>query len=53
MNCWPTPQRREQLGGNALKVVHENLGAIERTVEIILEHLNTPEHYIAPPNGNV
>ena len=31
--------RREQLGRNALKVVHENLGAIDRTVDMIVEHL--------------
>ena len=31
--------RREQLGRNALKVVHENLGAIERTVDMIVERL--------------
>ena len=32
--------RRVQLGSNALKVVHENLGAIERTVNMIVEHLD-------------
>ena len=37
--CWRTAPRREQLGRNALKVVRENLGAIERTVEMIVEHL--------------
>jgi 3-deoxy-D-manno-octulosonic-acid transferase len=40
--------RREQLGRNALKVVHENLGAIDRTVEMIVEHLATGDLYIAP-----
>jgi 3-deoxy-D-manno-octulosonic-acid transferase len=40
--------RRTQLGGNALKVVAENLGAIERTVKIILEELKTRGIYIAP-----
>lgn len=39
--------RREQLGQNALKVVRENLGAIERTVEMILEHFDPEEHYVA------
>ena len=34
------PARREQLGRNALKVVRENLGAIERTVDMIIEHLD-------------
>lgn len=38
--------RREQLGQNALKVVRENLGAIERTVEMILEHFDPDEHYV-------
>jgi 3-deoxy-D-manno-octulosonic-acid transferase len=41
-------QRREQLGRNALKVVHENLGAIDRTVEMIVKHLDNGEVYIAP-----
>lgn len=42
------PGRREELGRNALKVVHENLGAIERTVEMILRHLEGGEMYVAP-----
>jgi 3-deoxy-D-manno-octulosonic-acid transferase len=40
--------RREELGRNALKVVHENLGAIDRTVDMIVKHLDTGEFYIAP-----
>jgi 3-deoxy-D-manno-octulosonic-acid transferase len=40
--------RREQLGRNAVKVVHENLGAVDRTVDMIVEHLATSELYIAP-----
>ena len=45
--------RREQLGRNAVKVVHENLGAVERTVDMIVEHFANGELYIAPkrPNG--
>ncbi len=45
--------RREQLGRNALKVVQENLGAIERTADMIVERLATTELYVAPrkPNG--
>lgn len=31
--------RREQLGRNALEVVHENLGAVIRTVDMIVDHL--------------
>ena len=40
--------RREQLGRNALAVVRENQGAIERTVEMIVKHLDSSELYIAP-----
>jgi 3-deoxy-D-manno-octulosonic-acid transferase len=40
--------RREQLGRNALKVVHENLGAIDRTADMIVEHLATGDLYVAP-----
>jgi 3-deoxy-D-manno-octulosonic-acid transferase len=41
-------KRREQLGQNALAVVSENQGAIERTVDMILKHLDGEELYIAP-----
>ena len=40
--------RREELGRNALLVVEENLGAIERTVDMIVKHLQDAELYIAP-----
>ncbi|MGH7976317.1 MAG: 3-deoxy-D-manno-octulosonic acid transferase, partial [Limisphaerales bacterium] len=40
--------RRAELGRNALKVVRENLGAVERTVEIILENLKDSGIYFAP-----
>jgi 3-deoxy-D-manno-octulosonic-acid transferase len=40
--------RRRELGENAVKVVRENLGAIDRTVEMILSHLEGGELYIAP-----
>lgn len=39
--------RRAELGRNAQRVIHENLGAIDRTVEMILEHLKKHEIYIA------
>lgn len=39
--------RRTQLGRGAQKVVHENLGAIDRTVDMILEKLGSREFYIA------
>jgi 3-deoxy-D-manno-octulosonic-acid transferase len=42
------PERCEQLGQNALAVVRENQGAIDRTVEMILKHLDAQEVYIAP-----
>ena len=40
--------RRLQLGDNALKVVRENLGAIERTVDMIVEQLDQDTFYVAP-----
>ena len=40
--------RRDELGRNALAVVRENLGAIERTVDMIVKHLEGGELYIAP-----
>jgi 3-deoxy-D-manno-octulosonic-acid transferase len=40
--------RRQELGRNALKVVHENLGAIERTVDMIVKHLEGGELYVTP-----
>ena len=40
--------RCEQIGRKALKVVQENLGAIERTVGIIVKHLEAGELYVAP-----
>jgi 3-deoxy-D-manno-octulosonic-acid transferase len=43
--------RRDQLGRNALKVVHENLGAVDRTVDMIIKHLPTGEFYVAPRKG--
>jgi CHASE3 domain sensor protein len=32
--------RRAELGRNAKNVVHENLGAMERTVDMIVKHLD-------------
>jgi len=40
--------RREQLGRNALRVVHENLGPIDRTADMIVEHLAASDLYVAP-----
>jgi 3-deoxy-D-manno-octulosonic-acid transferase len=43
--------RRRQLGLNAIKVVRENQGAIGRTVDMIVKHLEGGELYIAPQKG--
>lgn len=40
--------RREQLGQNAHAVVQENLGAVDRTVEMILAGMNGSGLYVAP-----
>ena len=40
--------RREELGRNALKVVQANLGAIDRTVEMIVKRLEGGDLYVAP-----
>jgi 3-deoxy-D-manno-octulosonic-acid transferase len=47
-NLLADPARREELGRNALAVVHENLGAIDRTVDMILEKLETEDLYVTP-----
>jgi len=41
-------KRRETLGQNALRVVRENRGAIERTVDMIVKHLEGGDLYVAP-----
>lgn len=41
------PARREELGQNALKVVRQNLGGIEQTVEMILQNFEPDEHLVA------
>jgi 3-deoxy-D-manno-octulosonic-acid transferase len=38
--------RREELGRNAVKVVRENLGAIDRTIDMIVKRLDNGEIYI-------
>ena len=40
--------RRAELGRNALKVVRENQGAIDRTVEMIVKNLADGDVYVAP-----
>jgi 3-deoxy-D-manno-octulosonic-acid transferase len=41
--------RREEMGRKALKVVRENRGSIDRTVEMIVKHLHGGEMYVARP----
>lgn len=43
-----SPPRCQEMGGNALRVVRENLGSLERTVEMIVKHLHEEEIYVAP-----
>ena len=42
------PARRDELGRHARAVVAENLGAIERTVEMVLPHLKASGIFFAP-----
>jgi 3-deoxy-D-manno-octulosonic-acid transferase len=44
--------RREELGRNARQVVLDNTGAVERTVDMIIRHLEDGELYIAPTRAN-
>jgi 3-deoxy-D-manno-octulosonic-acid transferase len=44
--------RRAWLGRNALKVVAENLGALDRTTDMILAQLKAGGIYVAPKNGS-
>ncbi len=41
-------ERRKELGRNAQRVVQENLGAVSRTVEMVVENLQGFGVYIAP-----
>lgn len=42
------PARREELGRNALNVVRENLGAVDRTVDMIIKGIRDSGVYVAP-----
>lgn len=42
------PSRREQLGRNGAQVVRENQGAVERTLDMIVKHLEGSELYVVP-----
>jgi len=41
------PARAARLGQNALRVIRQNSGAIERTIDMIVEHLHGGEIYVA------
>jgi 3-deoxy-D-manno-octulosonic-acid transferase len=41
-------RRRDELGRKALEIVRENRGGIERTVDMIVKHLEGGELYITP-----
>lgn len=43
------PQRREQLGRNARQTVEDNRGAVDRTVNLIVENLRDLNTLIVPP----
>ena len=47
-NILESPERAAHLGANALKVVHANIGAIDRTLDMLVKHLEGSEIYIAP-----
>jgi 3-deoxy-D-manno-octulosonic-acid transferase len=47
------PSKAAVMGSNALQVVRNNLGAIEKTVEMIVEHLDGTEVYVAPKRNEV
>jgi 3-deoxy-D-manno-octulosonic-acid transferase len=42
------PARREQLGENALQVVRENMGAMDRTVDMIINGIKDRGLYVTP-----
>lgn len=43
--------RRAEIGRKALQVVKENKGSIDRTVDMIVEHLKEEDIYVAPGPG--
>ena len=42
-----SPERREAMGKNAIRVVRENSGAIERTVQMIVGKMGDTDVYVA------
>jgi 3-deoxy-D-manno-octulosonic-acid transferase len=47
-DLFANPSRRDRLGKNAQSVVAENLGATDRTIEMILQSINNRGLYITP-----
>ena len=47
-NILENPEHAASLGANALKVVHANIGAIDRTLDMLVKHLEGSEIYVAP-----
>lgn len=52
-NLLQNPDAAAELGRNALGVVRQNLGAIERTVDMIVANIEGSEIYIAPKREHV
>ena len=42
------PARAAELGRNAVRVVRENTGAIDRTIDMIVANIHNREVYVAP-----
>jgi 3-deoxy-D-manno-octulosonic-acid transferase len=42
-------ETRETMGNEAVKVVQENLGAVERTAKMIVDHLKAKNLYVSTP----
>ncbi|HEV8541643.1 MAG TPA: 3-deoxy-D-manno-octulosonic acid transferase [Verrucomicrobiae bacterium] len=42
------PERRQQIGQKGLEVVRANRGSMDRTVDMIVEHLKEEDVYVAP-----
>jgi 3-deoxy-D-manno-octulosonic-acid transferase len=42
------PKQREELGRRGLRVVQENKGSIDRTLDMLVDHLKEEDIYIAP-----
>jgi 3-deoxy-D-manno-octulosonic-acid transferase len=47
------PGKAAELGRNALKVVHENSGSVERTVDMIVSHIADRSIYVAAKRNDI